>query len=247
VVRSFLSTAAAVLTFALLMAGLTATARGQDGSPSVVYVTPLEAARLAKLESDSAQHQSFKADQSAVNAEILAQLKALRSDVTALQASAPVTAKATAPAKTGCTDCGCVGTAKAVSVPVPAPTVTTVSARAPVGHTHTCAAGHTWDHTMDGGSHRCPTCGLPQFVQDSVPRMVRVPAPQQPAASGPEKMFTVDGTGEVIPYSEVVRRWPGHLIPGVSQPAATTYTIGVGSGGCANGACAAQTTVRFGR
>lgn len=35
-----------------------------------------------------------------------------------------------------------------------------------VGHTHTCANGHTWDHSMDGGSHVCPTCGLKQTVVD---------------------------------------------------------------------------------
>lgn len=32
------------------------------------------------------------------------------------------------------------------------------------GHTHTCSKGHTWDHTMDGGSHRCPFCGESNFV-----------------------------------------------------------------------------------
>lgn len=44
--------------------------------------------------------------------------------------------------------------------------------RVAVGHTHTCARGHTWDHTMDGGAHICPFCGLPQNGVDPVPRMV---------------------------------------------------------------------------
>lgn len=51
----------------------------------------------------------------------------------------------------------------------PLPATTT---RVAVGHTHTCVNGHTWDHTMDGGSHRCPICGQPQYVVDSVPKMV---------------------------------------------------------------------------
>ncbi len=44
--------------------------------------------------------------------------------------------------------------------------------RTPVGHTHTCANGHTWDHTMDNGTHVCPVCRLPQTSVDTVPRMV---------------------------------------------------------------------------
>lgn len=50
--------------------------------------------------------------------------------------------------------------------PKPAPATPTVSYRLvpATGHTHTCAAGHSWDHTMDGGTHRCPVCGLSQFV-----------------------------------------------------------------------------------
>lgn len=42
----------------------------------------------------------------------------------------------------------------------------TLVPRAAQGHTHTCANGHTWDYTMDGGSHVCPFCGLAQFVVD---------------------------------------------------------------------------------
>jgi hypothetical protein len=50
-----------------------------------------------------------------------------------------------------------------------------ISSRAPVGHTHTCANGHTWDHSVTAG-HDCPTCGLPQYVQDTAPKRVTVGA-----------------------------------------------------------------------
>lgn len=68
--------------------------------------------------------------------------------------------------------------------PVPVQPVQQVTSgvRAPVGHTHTCANGHSWDHTMDGGSHLCPFCGLPQTIQDRTPRMV---APVAPAVTSP--------------------------------------------------------------
>lgn len=74
----------------------------------------------------------------------------------------------------------------AKAAPVPSSTVPARPAfRAPRGHTHTCANGHTWDHDANPG-HTCQTCGLPQYVQDSVPRSVPVygvtysapPAPQ---------------------------------------------------------------------
>lgn len=41
------------------------------------------------------------------------------------------------------------------------------------GHTHTCANGHTWNHAVHAG-HDCPVCGLPQFIQDPVPRQVNI-------------------------------------------------------------------------
>lgn len=43
--------------------------------------------------------------------------------------------------------------------------------RAPIGHTHTCAAGHTWDHVLNPG-HNCQKCGRAQYVQDPFPRPV---------------------------------------------------------------------------
>lgn len=39
------------------------------------------------------------------------------------------------------------------------------------GHTHTCANGHTWDHSINP-THNCQVCGLPQYVQDPFPRPV---------------------------------------------------------------------------
>lgn len=67
---------------------------------------------------------------------------------------------------------------------VAAPSSPVVAVRAPQGHTHTCPNGHTWDHSMDGGTHRCPVagCGLMQFVQDPPGRNV-------PAASPPVVVY----------------------------------------------------------
>ena len=50
-------------------------------------------------------------------------------------------------------------------------TVTTT--RQPVGHTHTCAHGHTWDHAANP-THRCQFCGMSQYVIDQPSRMVLV-------------------------------------------------------------------------
>lgn len=43
------------------------------------------------------------------------------------------------------------------------------------GHTHTCSKGHTWDHTMDGGSHRCPFCGESNFVVSNRTHVTSLP------------------------------------------------------------------------
>lgn len=48
---------------------------------------------------------------------------------------------------------------------------TVATYKAPVGHTHTCANGHTWDHETNP-THTCQICGLTQFNQDTAPRMV---------------------------------------------------------------------------
>lgn len=52
-------------------------------------------------------------------------------------------------------------------------TRTVVTYRDPVGHTHTCVNGHTWDHQITPG-HNCPQCGAYQNVQDRTPRKVTV-------------------------------------------------------------------------
>lgn len=52
--------------------------------------------------------------------------------------------------------------------------------RQPIGHTHTCGNGHTWDHTSNPigpgwQGHTCLQCGRFQNVIDPVPRLVPVP------------------------------------------------------------------------
>ncbi len=55
-----------------------------------------------------------------------------------------------------------------------------ITHRAPIGHTHTCANGHTWDHSVTAG-HNCPICGQAQYIQDRSPRMVTVVSSPSPA------------------------------------------------------------------
>lgn len=75
---------------------------------------------------------------------------------------------------------------KTVTVPPKpvVPTRTTATYRQPVGHTHTCANGHTWDHQANPG-HTCKICGLQQFVQDPVARPVLVSPATTPPESAP--------------------------------------------------------------
>ena len=104
----------------------------------------------------------------------------------------------------------------------------TVTIRQPRGHTHTCSAGHTWDHAENAGhvctatigfdaDGRAKLCGRPQTTQDAPPRMVRVESVVRTdmTASG----WTV--TPEVVP------------IDGFSL-SEKPLTL---SGGCANGNC----------
>lgn len=60
-----------------------------------------------------------------------------------------------------------------MSTPKTTTTTTSWSTRAPVGHTHTCKNGHTWDHQLST-SHNCPYCGAFQNVQDRTPRPVTI-------------------------------------------------------------------------
>jgi len=112
------------------------------------------------------------------------------------------------------------------ALPASAPTVTKAPAtpeklyapfvqpatRAPIGHTHTCVNGHTWDHTMDGGSHNCPFCGSRQTTQDRFAQQVTI-VPMVAAASR-------TNTSSNYTYTESFKA----------------------SSGCANGACATGNT-----
>ncbi len=58
-------------------------------------------------------------------------------------------------------------------------TKTVISYRQPIGHTHTCPnCGDTWDHTKNP-THNCQKCGTPQYVVDSIPKMVPINKPIQ--------------------------------------------------------------------
>lgn len=60
-----------------------------------------------------------------------------------------------------------------VTVAPPAEVTGHWSYRAPVGHTHTCVNGHTWDHTANP-THTCQICGAQQVVIDNPSRPVGV-------------------------------------------------------------------------
>ncbi len=69
-----------------------------------------------------------------------------------------------------------------------ATTRTVTTTRAPVGHTHTCRNGHTWDH-QENPTHTCRFCGLSQAVQDRFARpvtIIRTERVPQPLPVGPE-------------------------------------------------------------
>lgn len=72
---------------------------------------------------------------------------------------------------------------------MPAPAAPTLTTRGPIGHTHTCANGHTWDHAANP-SHTCQFCGLSQFIQDPVARPVTIVA-ANPVPSAPLQTYTL--------------------------------------------------------
>lgn len=72
-------------------------------------------------------------------------------------------------------------------------TVPLMTLRAPVGHTHTCVNGHSWDHSMDGGTHICPFCGESAFIQDRVPKMVQTTVSPQTTATISGSPFSSGG------------------------------------------------------
>lgn len=97
------------------------------------------------------------------------------------------------------------------SVTEPAPPKAKVEyyTRPPVGHTHSCKCGTTWDHTANP-THTCLYCGTSQFVVDNPPR--------------PVTMQRVVGSASIdIPSS---------------NPSPATYIFpGSSSAGCPNGQC----------
>lgn len=118
--------------------------------------------------------------------------------------------------------------------------------RAPVGHTHTCGNGHTWDHQANPG-HICLSCGLSQYTQDRSPRRVlfRRPAVVQPVDTpwNPPVARTVTA----VTTTRVARvEWnppavrPVRLIPLV----AVTVSGVSGGGGCVGGFCPAASSPR---
>lgn len=148
--------------------------------------------------------------------------------------------------------------------------VTRVSYRAPVGHTHTCANGHTWDHSANP-SHTCRECGQSQYYQDTSPKMVRVVTRQRVPVAQPAARAAVYPQRPATDYvsAEPVVIWstgPGELgtqpwtsppitiPPGVfGQPAYSSnqnYSLGAAggaatAGGCANGNCSSPSSSRL--
>lgn len=91
--------------------------------------------------------------------------------------------------------------------------------RAAVGHTHTCSHGHTWDHSMDGGSHRCPFCGEFQNV-----------------VSGSRVVTTGGGSAQALGaasygvYGAPVAYTSGGCSEGISYSSSSAMSGGCGSG-----------------
>lgn len=122
--------------------------------------------------------------------------------------------------------------------------------RAPVGHTHTCPSGHTWDHSANP-SHACEICGATQYVQDARPRPVTVRVRQRvkigraaPAlGASPRVVFVrrvhVDpppvATALVAPYSVRPVSVPAPVVP-LAVPA-PVFAYPYAEGGCPNGQC----------
>jgi len=96
-----------------------------------------------------------------------------------------------------------------------------VPARGFSGHTHTCANGHTWDHTMDGGTHRCPVCGLSQYIVDSGSMRGSVQS-----GLTQETIYDNDGNAKQV--------W---TMRSPQSASGTSIMGGCSSGGCASGNC----------
>lgn len=128
----------------------------------------------------------------------------------------------------------------------------TVSSRAPIGHTHTCANGHTWDHQANAG-HTCQTCGLSQYVQDRTPRRVtivnrqRVLRLNRPNVEVPDPP-SVQGFTKAAPFAPppVAFVQPEQRVALPVTYAAPVYSYSVGGCNSATGSCNAATYERRG-
>lgn len=100
-------------------------------------------------------------------------------------------------------------TAKSVVKQSPPVVKQSLATRSPVGHTHTCKNGHTWDHSVTA-SHNCPFCGAYQNVQDRISRPVTTAKAATP---------------------------PWIASPPPVTMSLTTLQSSVSAGGCANGQC----------
>lgn len=89
---------------------------------------------------------------------------------------------------------------------------TVLATRAPHGHTHTCAHGHTWDHAANP-THKCQFCGMMQYVVDNPSRPVTI-------------VRTVQVQSEPTPPAKVVAPTMSFI-----------FSRSSAGGGCANGQC----------
>jgi hypothetical protein len=113
-----------------------------------------------------------------------------------------------------------------ITNPVSPPTV-----RQAVGHTHTCRNGHTWDHTMDNGSHVCPFCGSPQFEVDAVPKAIVTATTQ---------------SGSATTYTTLPQYQTGYTQTFGYSARSTQSTSSFSQGGCSGAGCAVQSRNRPG-
>lgn len=189
-IREGLKTLAAVAAFAALMAVLTTTARGADADPPRVETPdpPKLEKRVSDLERDVAALKAVVFDGA---------LQPARQPVQPVQAARSYPLGYSFTANDGVTySLDAEGHYRPVVSAVQPAAVgagwSQGAARSPIGHTHTCSRGHTWDHSANPG-HNCPVCGESQYVQDSRPRQENVgavrSAPQVQAA--PVRTYTI--------------------------------------------------------
>lgn len=115
--------------------------------------------------------------------------------------------------------------------------VLTTATRAPIGHTHTCANGHTWDHSANPG-HQCQTCGQSQFVQDRTPRPVTVTVRQRIRRSVVTSIPLDPDPPPIIRAASFTPAFvqPNKISVTVTAPS-QSYSPSASGGGCSNGQC----------